>query len=62
MGNSVADENMLSSPDYQPPILHAIPTVILGCKGGNYHKENEWVDLNSLQKHSKALLEICLNW
>lgn len=61
-GNSVADENMLSSSNYEPPILHAIPTVILGCKGGNYHKENEWVDLASLEKHYSALLKICENW
>jgi acetylornithine deacetylase/succinyl-diaminopimelate desuccinylase-like protein len=61
-GNSVADENMLSSPDYQPPIRHAIPTVILGCKGGNYHKENEWVDLISLENHYWALKKICEDW
>ncbi|QEE16643.1 M20 family metallopeptidase [Promethearchaeum syntrophicum] len=61
-GNSVADENMLSSPDYQPPILHAIPTIGLGCKGGNYHKDNEWVDLDSLENHQIALMEICKNW
>jgi len=61
-GNSVADENMLSSPYYQPPILHAIPTIGLGCKGGNYHKENEWVELASLEKHQKAMMEICKNW
>ncbi len=61
-GNSVADENMLSSPDYAPPILHAIPTVGLGCKGGNYHKENEWVELASLDKHFEVLLKICENW
>ncbi|UYP46120.1 Succinyl-diaminopimelate desuccinylase [Candidatus Lokiarchaeum ossiferum] len=61
-GNSVADENMLSSSDYKHPILHAIPTIVLGCKGGNYHKENEWVDLRSLEKHYQALLKICENW
>lgn len=61
-GNSVADENMISSKDYKEPILHAIPTVIIGCKGGNYHSEEEWVDINSLKEMEQVLSNICLKW
>jgi succinyl-diaminopimelate desuccinylase len=61
-GNSVADENMLASPVYPPEIRHNIPTVDIGCKGGNFHKENEWVDLESFQDLASILKEICIKW
>jgi acetylornithine deacetylase/succinyl-diaminopimelate desuccinylase-like protein len=61
-GNSVADENLLSSLDYELPLRHGVPTVGVGCRGGNYHKENEWVDLRSLQKLSRVILECCKTW
>ena len=61
-GNSVADENMLSSKDYDPPLLHGISTIILGCAGDNYHGANEWVDLKSLHELCELLLRVCKGW
>ncbi len=61
-GNSVADENMFSSKEVDPEILHGIPTIIMGCSGDNYHGANEWVDLDSLSELCEALFRICGMW
>lgn len=61
-GNSVADENLLASTNYDPPLRHATPTIIMGCRGGNFHQENEWVDLGSLGSLVRALTRFCMIW
>jgi di/tripeptidase len=61
-GNSVADENMLGSPQYPEKIRMNIPIVVLGNRGGNFHQINEWVDITSIYQMEKNVFEICQEW